>query len=77
MVDSSPVVAMKSLKVSDFQGMSSNLCSIFLEISKLLKVRRDNCGAEICLVGVSLSIIGRSTLAINPELPEAQNLKPW
>jgi hypothetical protein len=34
MVDSSPVVAMKSLKVSDFQGMSSNLCSIFfLEIS--------------------------------------------
>ena len=77
MVDSSPVVAIKSLKISDFQGMSSNLCSIFLEISKLLKVRRDNCGAEICLVGVSLSIIGKSTLAINPELPEAQNLKPW
>ena len=38
---------------------------------------RDDCGAEICLVGVSLSIIGKSTLAINPELPEAQNLKPW
>ena len=77
-VDSSPVVAIKSLKVSHFQGMSSNLCSIFfLEISKLLKVRRDNCGAEICLVGVSLSTIGKSTLAINPDLPEAQYLKSW
>ncbi|XP_002467989.2 replication protein A 70 kDa DNA-binding subunit B [Sorghum bicolor] len=46
MVDSSPVIAMKSLKVSDFQG-------------------------------VSLSTIGKSTLAINPDLPEAQNLKSW
>jgi replication factor A1 len=76
MVDSSPVIAMKSLKVSDFQGMSSNLCSIFfLEISH--SKCRDNCGAEICLVGVSLSTIGKSTLAINPDLPEAQNLKSW
>nr|AGT15869.1 replication protein [Saccharum hybrid cultivar R570] len=46
MVDSSPVVAIKSLKVSDFQG-------------------------------VSLSTIGKSTLVINPGLPEAQNLKSW
>jgi hypothetical protein len=40
-------------------------------------VRRDNCGTEICLVGVSLSTIGKSTLVINPGLPEAQNLKSW
>ncbi|NP_001384500.1 Replication protein A 70 kDa DNA-binding subunit B [Zea mays] len=46
MADSSPVVAIKSLKVSDFQG-------------------------------VSLSTVGKSTLAINPDLHEAQNLKSW
>jgi replication factor A1 len=78
MVDSSPIVAIKSLKVSDFQGTSSNLCSIFfLENSELLKVCRDNCVAEICVVSVSLSTIGRSTLEINPDLPEAKNLMSW
>ncbi|KAL5661642.1 hypothetical protein ACJX0J_028767, partial [Zea mays] len=46
MVDSSPVVAIKSLKVFDFQGMS-------------------------------LSTIDRSTLEINPDLPEAKNLMSW
>ncbi|XP_062210348.1 replication protein A 70 kDa DNA-binding subunit B-like [Phragmites australis] len=46
MVDSSPVIAIKSLKVSDFQG-------------------------------VSLSTIGKSTLVINPDMPEAQKLKSW
>lgn len=46
MVDSSPIVAMKSLKVSDFQG-------------------------------VSLPTIGRSTLEINPDLPETKNLMSW
>jgi hypothetical protein len=40
-------------------------------------VCRDNCVAEICVVGVSLSTIGRSTLEINPDLPEAKNLKSW
>ena len=78
MVDSSPIVAIKSLKVSDFQGTSSNLCSIFfLENSELLKVCRDNCVAEICVVGMSLSTIDRSTLEINPDLPEAKNLMSW
>ncbi|XP_062216405.1 replication protein A 70 kDa DNA-binding subunit B-like [Phragmites australis] len=46
MVDSSPVIAIKSLKVSDFQG-------------------------------VSLSTIGKSTLVINPDMPEAQELRSW
>ncbi|WVZ55988.1 hypothetical protein U9M48_006580 [Paspalum notatum var. saurae] len=46
MVDSSPVIVIKSLRVSDFQG-------------------------------VSLSTVGRSTLEINPNLPEAQSLKSW
>ena len=78
MVDSSPVVAIKSLKVFDFQGTSSNLCSIFfLENSELLKVCRDNCVAEICVVGMSLSTIDRSTLEIHPDLPKAKNLMSW
>ncbi|CAN6313601.1 unnamed protein product [Urochloa humidicola] len=46
MVDSSPVIAIRSLRVSDFQG-------------------------------VSLSTVGKSTLLVNPDLPEAQNLKSW
>ncbi|GJN08659.1 hypothetical protein PR202_ga26603 [Eleusine coracana subsp. coracana] len=46
MTDSSPVIAIKSLKVSDFQG-------------------------------VSLSTISRSTLVINPDMPEAQELRSW
>ncbi|TVU47936.1 hypothetical protein EJB05_07554 [Eragrostis curvula] len=46
MVDSSPVIAIKSLKVSDYQG-------------------------------VSVSTIGKSTLQINPDLPEAQELRSW
>ncbi|RLN39553.1 replication protein A 70 kDa DNA-binding subunit B [Panicum miliaceum] len=46
MVDSSPIIAIKSLRVSDFQG-------------------------------VSLSTVGKSTLLVNPDLPEAQNLKSW
>jgi hypothetical protein len=29
MVDSSPIIAIKSLRVSDFQGISSNLSSIY------------------------------------------------
>lgn len=46
MVDSAPVIAVKSLKVSDFQG-------------------------------VSVSTVGKSTLVINPELPEADKLRTW
>ncbi|KAM0836736.1 hypothetical protein ACQ4PT_062129 [Festuca glaucescens] len=46
MVDSAPIIAVKSLKVSDFQG-------------------------------VSVSTVGKSTLVINPELPEAEKLKAW
>ncbi|KAM1789278.1 hypothetical protein ACFX11_039449 [Malus domestica] len=44
--DQSPVVAIKSLKVGDFQG-------------------------------VSLSTLSRSTILVNPELPEAQKLRSW
>ncbi|XP_007037579.2 PREDICTED: replication protein A 70 kDa DNA-binding subunit B [Theobroma cacao] len=44
--DKSPIVAIKSLKVSDFQG-------------------------------VSLSTLGKSTLLINPDMPEAKNLRSW
>lgn len=79
MVDSSPVVAIKSLKVSDFQGMPS-LISVQSSSWKSVSYWKCvviNCGAEICLAGVSLSTIGKSTLAINPDLPEAQNLKSW
>ncbi|EMS53693.1 Replication protein A 70 kDa DNA-binding subunit [Triticum urartu] len=46
MVDSAPIIAVKSLKVSDFQG-------------------------------VSVSTVGKSTLVINPELPEAEKLRAW
>ncbi|KAF8730527.1 hypothetical protein HU200_016943 [Digitaria exilis] len=46
MVDSSPIIAIKSLRVSDFQG-------------------------------VSLSTVGKSTVVVNPDLPEAQKLKSW
>ncbi|KAG5056551.1 hypothetical protein AAZX31_05G019900 [Glycine max] len=45
-VDKSPVVAIKSLKVGDFQG-------------------------------VSLSTIGRSVVLVNPDIPEAKNLRSW
>lgn len=45
-VDSNPIVAIKCLKVGDFQG-------------------------------VSLSSIGKSTVVVNPDVPEAENLKSW
>ncbi|KAF4385041.1 hypothetical protein G4B88_017842 [Cannabis sativa] len=44
--DQSPVVAIKSLKVGDFQGLS-------------------------------LSTLSRSMLMVNPDIPEAKNLKSW
>ncbi|XP_068654082.1 replication protein A 70 kDa DNA-binding subunit B [Aristolochia californica] len=46
MVESAPIVAIKSLKVGDFQG-------------------------------VSLSTLSRSTVQINPEIPEAKKLRSW
>ncbi|KAE8681415.1 Replication protein A 70 kDa DNA-binding subunit B [Hibiscus syriacus] len=46
LADTSPVVAIKSLKVSDFQG-------------------------------VSLSTLGKSTVIINPDIPEAKKLRSW
>uniref|UniRef100_A0A0E0GIZ1 Replication protein A subunit n=1 Tax=Oryza nivara TaxID=4536 RepID=A0A0E0GIZ1_ORYNI len=46
MVDSAPIIAIKSLKVSDFQGLS-------------------------------LSTVGRSTIVVNPDLPEAEQLRAW
>ncbi|XVF49955.1 hypothetical protein PTKIN_Ptkin04bG0057800 [Pterospermum kingtungense] len=46
MADKSPIVAIKSLKVSDFQG-------------------------------VSLSTLGKSTVLINPDVPEAKKLRSW
>ncbi|KAJ0048427.1 hypothetical protein Pint_16261 [Pistacia integerrima] len=46
MVDQSPVVAIKSLKVGDFQG-------------------------------ISLSALGKSTVLINPDIPEAKKLRAW
>ncbi|RZC59909.1 hypothetical protein C5167_007208 [Papaver somniferum] len=45
-VDSNPIVAIKCLKVGDFQG-------------------------------VSLSSLGKSTVVVNPDVPEAENLKSW
>ncbi|MCL7022964.1 hypothetical protein MKW94_028869 [Papaver nudicaule] len=45
-VDSSPIVAIKSLKVGDFQG-------------------------------VSLSTVGKSTVVVNPDVPEAEKLRSW
>ncbi|XP_022769316.1 replication protein A 70 kDa DNA-binding subunit B-like [Durio zibethinus] len=44
--DKSPIVAIKSLKVNDFQG-------------------------------VSLSTLGKSTVLINPDIPEAMQLRSW
>ncbi|XVF11784.1 hypothetical protein REPUB_Repub08aG0057800 [Reevesia pubescens] len=44
--DKSPIVAIKSLKVNDFQG-------------------------------VSLSTLGKSTVLINPDIPEAKKLRSW
>ncbi|KAL5746735.1 hypothetical protein ACOSP7_023707 [Xanthoceras sorbifolium] len=44
--DNSPIVAIKSLKVGDFQG-------------------------------VSLSTLGRSTVLVNPDIPEAKRLRSW
>ncbi|GLT25192.1 hypothetical protein SLA2020_003370 [Shorea laevis] len=46
LADKSPIVAIKSLKVGDFQG-------------------------------VSLSTIGRSTMQVNPDIPEAKRLRTW
>ncbi|KAE8711819.1 Replication protein A 70 kDa DNA-binding subunit B [Hibiscus syriacus] len=46
LADTYPVVAIKSLKVSDFQG-------------------------------VSLSTLGKSTVMINPDIPEAKKLRSW
>ncbi|KAL9686081.1 hypothetical protein QQ045_023536 [Rhodiola kirilowii] len=45
-VDSSPVVAIKSVKVGDFQG-------------------------------ISLSTVSRSSVVINPDIPEARKLRSW
>ncbi|KAJ4713205.1 Replication protein A subunit [Melia azedarach] len=44
--DKSPIVAIKSLKVGDFQG-------------------------------VSLSTLGRSTVLVNPDIPESKKLRSW
>ncbi|KAL6649484.1 hypothetical protein ACP70R_013708 [Stipagrostis hirtigluma subsp. patula] len=46
MVETAPIIAIKSLKVSDFQG-------------------------------VSLSTIGKSSIEINPDMPEAHELRSW
>uniref|UniRef100_A0A0E0KAH9 Replication protein A subunit n=1 Tax=Oryza punctata TaxID=4537 RepID=A0A0E0KAH9_ORYPU len=46
MVDSAPIIAIKSLKVSDFQGLS-------------------------------LSTVGKSTIVVSPDLPEAEKLRAW
>ncbi|PKA59761.1 hypothetical protein AXF42_Ash011885 [Apostasia shenzhenica] len=45
-VDSAPIVAIKALKVGDFQGLS-------------------------------LSSLAKSTIQINPDFPEAENLRSW
>ncbi|KAI3897705.1 hypothetical protein MKX03_005537, partial [Papaver bracteatum] len=45
-VDSNPIVAIKCLKVGDFQGLS-------------------------------LSSLKKSTMVVNPDVPEAENLKSW
>lgn len=36
-----------------------------------------NCVIKFYFPGVSLSTVGKSTLVVNPDLPEAQNLKSW
>ena len=76
MVDSAPIIAVKSLKVSDFQGMLLTFTiNFYLDINEVLFVLTAYC--YICLSGVSVSTVGKSTLVINPELPEAEKLKAW
>lgn len=75
MADKSPVVAIKSLKVGDFQGdyfSLSRTCSclhglVTATISYFLD----------CFSGVSLSTLSKSNIVVNPDLPEAKKLRSW
>ena len=74
MADTTPVVAIKCLKVGEFQGtlnykLSSQSSSFNSKLVCLI-----NC---VEFVGVSLSTLSRSTVLINPDLPESEKLRTW
>lgn len=73
--NSSPIVAIKSLKVGDFQGKANFklkiigkcLCMLFPCVMYFL----------YAVLGISLSTISRSTVVVNPDIPEAKKLRSW
>ncbi|KAK4362300.1 hypothetical protein RND71_017541 [Anisodus tanguticus] len=76
MADKSPVVAIKSLKVGDFQGIASlqyKTCSYMHD----LFIVSDLIVSLNCVSGVSLSALSKSNIVVNPDLPEAKKLRSW
>lgn len=74
MVDSAPIIAIKSLKVSDFQGMFVLPSCMWQDLNWRLCA---NSITTIMSTGLSLSTVGRSTIVVNPDLPEAEQLRAW
>ena len=71
MVNESPVVLIKGLRVSDFQGMPCSHSLLVLEVSIM------NLFYMFIHPGVSLSTTPRSVVYINPNITEANNLRSW
>lgn len=71
--DKSPIVAIKSLKVGDFQGKTgySYVCFFLTE-----KVPACD-DVPNPLSGVSLSALSRSVVSVNPDIIEAKKLRNW
>ena len=74
MADKSPVVAIKSLKVGEFQGIGINDHTYFI-ITMLIKQSHDQ--PLFYYSGVSLSALSKSIILVDPDTPEAKKLRSW
>ncbi|KAJ0105621.1 hypothetical protein Patl1_18907 [Pistacia atlantica] len=78
MVDQSPVVAIKSLKVGDFQGsLKLNVIESCKWRYMVVKKLYSFVIYFYAIAGISLSALGKSTVLINPDIPEAKKLRAW
>lgn len=72
MADKSPVVAIKSLKVGEFQGTENyndtNLTILIMSSDQL---------SLFFYSGLSLSALSKSIVVVDPDTPEAKKLRSW
>ena len=73
--NSFPIVAIKSLKVGDFQGKANFKLKIIVSVLCMLFPRVMY--SLYAVLGISLSTISKSTVVVNPEIPEAKKLRSW